>query len=225
MTSSETREVSRAWYRKKRVLLPAAAVALCILIAGVVAISTIPGHLAAATLTGTLPDRSVLVEIREGLLSQPRFRSLLKRHENAAVARYGGSGDAAYQKRYIYRTPLSFFDVPGGAHDHWAVRIRTDIDDGTARTSFLVRPGVVYDPEAAAYFKRQCGGEICRSLLEVIIGVGNAAFRYDLFSGFRLNVTEMSATSSIKREAISTGEWAQKTERLHEQGQGPSFGG
>jgi hypothetical protein len=197
-----------------------------ILLAGlllVVVVQTVPfARMGWAALTG--PDLQLVEDVRSTLLDQEPFQRMLQEHEQATLQRHQRGGPSAYQKRHLVRVNLTPFGLPG-FHDIFAVRVHSDVADGTAYTSFLARPGVIFDPEAAAFFSRQCGGSVCKGFIQVLVKTGHTLLRWGVLTPFRLNVTEMDETSSVHlgREAISTAEWARQSRRLHRQEIGRSF--
>jgi len=173
------------------------------------------------------PGLSLVQDLRGELLDQRRFRRMLARHERTALQRYRSDGAEVYQRRHLIRINLTPLGLPG-FHDVFAVRVRTDIIGGQALTSFLARPGVVLDPEAAEFFSGQCGeSRTCQFLISSLVYTGHTLLRWDLLTSYRMNVTEMDATSSvlIGTEAISTSRWARRTYQLHQEGTGRSFVG
>ena len=176
-----------------------------------------------ASLTGG-PDLGVVRDIRHTLVQQQAFREALAKHERRAIARHRSTGDPAYQRRRLVRVNLTPLGLPG-FHDVFAVRVRTDIVDGQAYTSFLARPGVVFDPNAAPFFSRQCDGSACTAFIRSLVAVGHTLLSWDVLTPFRLNITEMDATSSVSigTEPVSTSTWANESNRLHRQGKGRSF--
>jgi hypothetical protein len=217
------RQASRliAQYRRSLIVL-AGAVAL-----GILVVQTVPFvHMAWGALTGG-PDLGLVQDLRGELLQQRRFRQMLTRHEQTALQRYRSEGTEVYQRRHLVRIDLTPLGLPG-FHDVFAVRVRTDIAEGQALTSFLVRPGVVVDPDAAKFFSGQCGeGRTCQVLMSSLVYAGHTLLRWGLLTPYRMNVTEMDPTSSISigTEAISTSRWACRTNQLHQEGIGRSFVG
>jgi hypothetical protein len=196
---------------------------LAAVLVGIVSVQTLPfARMGWAALAG--PDLQVVQDVRRGLLAQEPFQRMLQEHERATLRRWRRSGDAARQERHLVRVNLTPFGLPG-FHDIFAVRVRTDIIEGEPYTSFLARPGVIFDPEAAAFFSGQCGGPVCRGFIQALVKTGHTLLRWGVLTSYRLNVTEMDETSSVQlgREAISTAEWARQSRRLHRQGIGRSF--
>lgn len=149
---------------------------------------------------------------------------MLSKHEKAAIDRYRQGGDPFFQRRRLVRVNLASFGLPG-FHDVFAVRMRTDIMEKKAYTSFLARPGVVFVPNAASFFSGQCDGPLSKRLVRAIVGTSHQLLEWGVLTAFRLNITEMDATSSvcIGNEAISTSDWSQKTRELHRKKIGRSF--
>lgn len=204
-------------------LATAAAATLAAVLVGIVSVQTLPfARMGWAALAG--PDLQVVQDVRRGLLSQEPFRQALRRHERTAVQRHQRGGASAYQKRHLVRVNLTPFGLPG-FHDIFAVRIRTDIIEGTPYTSFLARPGVVFHSNDAPFFSRQCESAACETAIYALVSVGRTLLEWGVLTSYRLNVTEMDETSSAQlgREAISTAEWARQSHSLHEQGLGRSF--
>lgn len=208
---------------RNRMLAAAAAATLAAVLLGIVSVQTLPfARMGWAALAG--PDLQVVQDVRKGLLDQEPFRQALRRHERAAVQRHRRGGASAYQKRHLVRVNLTPFGLPA-FHDIFAVRIRTDIVEGEPYTSFLARPGVVFHSNDAPFFSRQCESAACETAIYALVSVGRTLLEWGVLTSFRLNVTEMDETSSVRlgREAISTAEWARQSRRLHEQGLGCSF--
>jgi len=176
-----------------------------------------------ASLTGG-PDLSVVRDMRHTLVQQQAFREMLAKHERRAIARHRRTGDPAYQRRRLVRVNLAPLGLPG-FHDVFAVRVRTNIVDGQAYTSFLARPGVIFHPNDAPFFSRQCETSVCETLIRSLVGVGQALLRRGVLTPYRLNITEMDATSSVSigTEPVSTSTWANESSRMHRQGKGRSF--
>ena len=100
-----------------------------------------------AAVTHTNPPFSYLTNVRKVLLDQKNFQKMLKQHEAIAFSRFKRTGNTTYTKRYIYKLPISMFDMPF-FHDYWATWVRTDIVQGHPLTSFLVRLGITKDENA-----------------------------------------------------------------------------
>lgn len=220
---------------------------LALMLLAAVLIQTVPfAHMAWGALTGG-PGMGLVPDMRQALLNQETFRAALAEHEEEALARYrrghsgassedslggsqgvsrGGSSGApsAYQRRRLIRVNLTPLGLPG-FHDVFAVRMRTTVLPDTAYTSFLARPGVVFSSGDIPFFSRQCESSVCRALVRNAVGAGRSLMRWGLITPFRLNITEMDATSSVSigREPISTGEWGGRTAQLHRRGTGRSF--
>jgi hypothetical protein len=197
---------------------------LSVVLLAVILVQTLPFvHMAWDTFTGS-PDLRLVQDVRHVLLDQEPFRKMLADHERDAVRRHLRGGPSAYQKRHLVRVNLTPFGLPG-FHDLFAVRVRTDIVDGKAYTSFLARPGVVFDPNAASFFSGQCEGSLCKSLIRLLVGTGHTLLAWGVLTPYRMNITEMDETSSISigTEAISTSAWSQKSRTLHQKQRGRSF--
>jgi len=191
---------------------------------GTLLVQTVPfAYMAWGAVTGG-PGIGLVQDMRQALLSQKPFREMLSRHEEEALARYHRDGVSAYQRRHLVRvnlTPLGLL----GFQDIFAVRVRTDVVADTAYTSFLARPGVVSSPGDAPFFSRQCDGSVCKTLVRSLVGTGHALLRWGVITPFRLNITEMDATSSVSigKEAISTAKWTRRSRQLHHKNIGRSF--
>jgi hypothetical protein len=191
---------------------------------GVLLVQTFPfASMAWGGLTGG-PDIGLAQDVRHALLAQPPFQKMLEEHEEVAIRRHGRGGASSFQRRRLVRINLTPFGLPG-FHDVFAVRVRTDIIEGEAYTSFLARPGVVIDPNAAAFFSGQCESSVCKRFIRALVGAGHQLLEWGVLTPFRLNVTEMDATSSVSigADPVSTTEWARHSRQLHQKGTGRSF--
>ena len=201
-------------------------VGLCVgtLLAGVLLVLMVPfARMGWGALTGG-PDIGLVQDVRHALLAQPPFQKMLEEHEEVAIRRHGRGGASSFQRRRLVRVNLTPFGLPG-FHDVFAVRVRTDIIEGEAYTSFLARPGVVIDPNAAAFFSGQCESSVCKRFIRALVGAGHQLLEWGVLTPFRLNVTEMNATSSVSigTDPVSTTEWARHSRQLHQKGTGRSF--
>jgi hypothetical protein len=170
------------------------------------------------------PGIGLVQDVRHALLDQPKFRETIAEHEKEALRRHREGEGASFQRRRLVRVNLKPFGLPG-FHDVFAVRVRTDVIEGRAYTSFLARPGAVIDPNAAPFFSGQCGSAMCREFIRALVGTGHQLLEWGVLTPYRLNVTEMDATSnvSIGTEPISTSDWAEQSLALHREGKGRSF--
>jgi hypothetical protein len=191
---------------------------------GVLLVQTVPFvSMAWSALSGG-PHIGLVQDVRHVLLEQLPFRKTIAEHEKEALRRHRRGDGASFQRRRLVRVNLTPFGLPG-FHDVFAVRVRTDIVEGEAFTSFLARPGAVIDPNAAPFFSGQCESAMCREFIRFLVGAGHQLLEWGVLSPFRLNITEMDATSSVSAgtEPISTSEWAEQSLALHREGKGHSF--
>lgn len=131
-------------------------------------VQTVPfAGMAWAALTGR-PDLELVRDVREALLQQDRFRDMLAAHERKALQRFRERGTRSYQRRHLYRTPLGPLGLPIG-YDIWAIRVRTDVVEGEARTSFLARPGFVVSSNTSAFFSGQFDSKWLETTIRAII--------------------------------------------------------
>jgi hypothetical protein len=170
------------------------------------------------------PELGLVQDVRQSLLEQEPFRRMLADHEREALSRFRTSKQTVYQERHLVRVSLTPFGLPG-FHDVFAVRVRTDVIDERAYTSFLARPGVVFDSNAAPFFSRQCQTATCTAFIDRLVGTGHWLLRHGVLTPFRLNVTETDETSSVSpgRDPVSTQEWSRQSRKLHEKRIGRSF--
>jgi hypothetical protein len=107
----------------------------------------------------------------------------------------------------------------------FAVRVRTDVVDDQAYTSFLARPGMVTSQEDASWFSGQCDRAVCREAIKLAVGAYHGALNAHLLTPYRLNITETDRTSSasIGREPVSTETWARQSRKMHREGVGDRF--
>jgi hypothetical protein len=186
------------------------------LIAGVLVIQNVPfARMVWASLTGG-PGMGLVQDVRESLLEQEEFREVLSAHEEEALRRYRRTGNSALQKRHLVEIDLAPLGLPG-LHDVFAVRVRTDMVDDQAYTSFLTRPGVVASQEDAPWFSGQCDGAVCRQAIKLAVRAYHGALDAHLLTPYRLNVTETDRTSSVSigREPVSTETWARQSRAMH----------
>jgi hypothetical protein len=160
-------------------------------------------------------------DVRQSLLEQEEFREVLSAHEEEALHRYRQTGNSALQKRHLVEIDLAPLGLPG-FHDVFAIRVRTDMVDDQAYTSFLTRPGVVASPEDASWFSGQCDGAVCREVVNLAVRAYHGALDAHLLTPYRLNVTETDRTSSVSigREPVSTETWARQSRTMHREGIG-----
>jgi len=191
---------------------------------GILVVQTVPfAHMAWGALTGG-PSIGLVQDVRHALLDQAPFQEMLAEHERQALRQGRKGGGSSFQRRRLVRINLTPFGLPG-FHDVFAVRVRTDIIEGQAHTSFLVRPGAVIDPNAAAFFSGQCESSVCKRVIRTLVGTTHRLLEWGVITPFYLNVTEMDATSSVSlgTEPIATSEWAEQSLILHREGEGHSF--
>ena len=189
----------------------------------IVLIQTVPFiGMAWGALTGG-PGTGLIGDMRSQLLQQDAFQETLREHEQEAVRRYQASGDAAYQQRHLVRVNLTPFGMPG-FHDIFAVRVRTDLIEGTPKTAFLTRPGVAFSEDDEPFFTRQCEGAFCEQVIRVLVSTGRGMMEWGILTPYRLNITESDATSTVTLgpDPISTSTWAEQTRNRHHDGQGQS---
>lgn len=151
-----------------------------------------------SALTHQLPSENHLHRIRHSLYLQPHFRKMLVRHEQKTLARFRQSGNPEYTKLYLHKTDVSTFDFPELV-DYWETWVKTDIVDGKPYTSFLIRLGVIKDPNAGAFFSTQLDGGFGKFAFQNALWFYNKLFDWGLFKGYRLNITESDKTSSVTR--------------------------
>jgi len=195
-----------------------------VVVAGVLVVQTVPfARMVWASLTGG-PGLGLVQDVRQSLLQQEEFQEVLAAHEEEALRRYRRTGRSVLQKRRLVEVDLTLLGLPG-FHDVFAVRVRTDVVDDQAYTSFLARPGVVASQEDAPWFSRQCNGAVCREAIEGAVAAYHGALDAGLLTPYRLNVTERDRTSSVSigREPISTESWARQSRAMHRQGIGDRF--
>jgi hypothetical protein len=207
--------------RRYRTLFSVLAV---LLIAGVLVIQNVPfARMVWASLTGG-PGMGLVQDVRESLLEQDEFREVLSAHEEEALRRYRRTGSSALQKRHLVEIDLAPLGLPG-FHDVFAVRVRTDVVDDQAYTSFLTRPGVVASQEDAPWFSGQCDRAFCRKAIKLAVRAYHGALDAHLLTPYRLNITETDRTSSVSigREPVSTETWARQSRAMHHKGIGDRF--
>jgi hypothetical protein len=207
--------------RRYRTLFSVLAV---LLIAGVLVIQNVPfARMVWASLTGG-PEMGLVRDVRQSLLEQEEFREVLSAHEEEALRRYRQTGNSALQKRHLVEIDLAPLGLPG-FHDVFAVRVRTDVVDDQAYTSFLTRPGVVASQEDAPWFSGQCDRAFCQEAIKLAVRAYHGALDAHLLTPYRLNVTETDRTSSVSigREPVSTETWAQQSRAMHREGIGDRF--
>jgi hypothetical protein len=195
-----------------------------LLIAGVLVIQNVPfARMVRASFTGG-PEMGLVQDVRESLLEREEFREVLAAHEEEALRRYRRTGNSALQKRHLVEIDLAPLGLTG-FHDVFAVRVRTDMVDDQAYTSFLTRPGVVASQEDAPWFSGQCDGAVCRQAIKLAVRAYHGALDAHLLTPYRLNVTEMDRTSSVSigREPVSTETWARQSRAMHREGIGDRF--
>ena len=189
----------------------------------VVLIETVPfAAMAWAGVTGE-PDLELVQDVRTELLAQQEIHQMLAKHETETLRRYRMSGQTSLQHRHLAEVDLTPLGIIG-FYDVFAFRVRTDVVDGQAHTSFLVRPGFVLDANAAPFFSRQCESAVCRRMLQALIHAGNALVGSGALTTYYLNVTESDVTSSITfGAAVSTSVWTRQSAAMHQHGKGRSF--
>ncbi len=173
-------------------------------------------------ITQALPGPEHISRIRNDLQNQKGFIVMLVKHEKAAIKRFNETGDTLLVKKHIYKTPTSMFDIHT-FHDFWEVWVRTDIVDGRPLTSFLVRLGLIKDPNAESFFSNQCNSRFCRTIMRSLLTIYNKMFDWGIFKPIRLNITEIDDTSTVSRQRVELNEWNEMVGRIHRQGKGKSF--
>lgn len=191
---------------------------------GILLVQTVPfARMAWGALTGG-PGIGLVHDVRYTLLQQARFQETIAEHEKEALRRHRGGQGASLQRRRLVRVNLTPFGLPG-FYDVFAVRVRTDIVEGTAYTSFLARPGVLIESNSAPFFSGQCESSVCEWFIKGLVGTNYQLLEWGILTPYRLNVTETDATSSVSigTEPIATSEWAKQSLLLHREGKGRSF--
>jgi hypothetical protein len=173
-------------------------------------------------ITHKLPDSDHLQRIRNDLLEQDDFKSILIKHERSALKRFRLGEVKPFVKKYIHKTPTSMFDIHA-FHDYWEVWVRTDVIEDKPLTSFLVRLGLIKDKNAERFFSDQCASRFCKSTMKSILSIYNRMFDWGVFKPIRLNVTESDKTSGVSRKRTTLEQWNKAVEQLHSQGFGITF--
>lgn len=172
-----------------------------------------------SALTHQLPGFHHVQRIREDLLSQRRFVKLLANHEQKAMDLFQSHGKSTHVKRYVYRTPISMFDLPSFT-DYWETWIRTDIVNNNPQTSYLIRLGIIGDERSGSFIGKQCNTKLCRVTMQSLGSINHMIFDLGIMKPFRLNITEADETSSVSRKRLLVKEWNAVVERRHRSGQG-----
>lgn len=179
-------------------------------------------RLVISLITRTLPGSHHLSRIRNDLLEQNRFKSILIEHERATLMRFRHGEVRPFVKKYVHKTPTSMFDLHA-FHDYWEVWVRTDVIEDKPLTSFLVRLGLIKDKNAERFFSDQCTTGICRSMMKSLLFLYNKMFDWGIFKPIRLNITESDETSSVSRKRTTLSQWNKAVQKFHSQGYGKTF--
>lgn len=172
--------------------------------------------------THTLPDSGHLSRIRKDLHDQDSFINMLTHHEEKTIGRFEQSGETIFVKKYIHRTPVSMFDLPS-FYDLWEVWVRTDIINGKAYTSFLIRLGLIKDTNAETFISNQCDSGFCKYSMKFVLGAYNKMFDWGIFKPIRLNITELDETSSVSRKRMTFYKWNKSVRKLHQNEVGRNY--
>lgn len=179
-------------------------------------------QLVLSLITRTLPGSHHLSRIRNDLLEQNSFKSILIEHERATLRRFRQGEVKPFVKKYVHKTPTSMFDLHA-FHDYWEVWVRTDVIEDKPLTSFLVRLGLKKDKNAERFFSDQCTTRICRSTMRSLLSLYNKMFDWGIFKPIRLNITESDETSSVSRKRTTLSQWNKAVQKFHSKGYGKTF--
>ena len=183
-----------------------------------------------------LPPESTMSFLRQAVLESPgdrgkgnSFKNNFYSHEQTAMHRYNTSGQTVYTSDIVQKVSFWKYGVP--IHDYWAIRLRTDIVNGSPKSSFIVWGlGIVTDHRNAKLFGPQLdpiAGAIGLKG-EDLISWTTKVESEGIAKPYWILITDTPETSAFsygamrKAPSVRKKEWALATHTIHKSGQGSS---